>query len=232
MNALACLAEAFAWLIRPGIRRFILLPLAVNITLFAAGSYAAWHYSTTFIDHLLPGWLAWLHWLLYPLVALTLLILTYATFALMANLIAAPFNSLLAAAVEKAERGEPEPPVQPLWRDILASIAQEIHKALYFLALAIPTLILALILPPLAPVLWFAYAAWCAALQYLDYPMANNGIPFREQRRRLRQQRGNSLAYGSGVSLMTTVPLLNLIAMPVGVIAATLYWVRYLRQEN
>ena len=35
MNALACLAEAFAWLIRPGIRRFILLPLAVNITLFA-----------------------------------------------------------------------------------------------------------------------------------------------------------------------------------------------------
>ena len=93
-------------------------------------------------------------------------------------------------------------------------------------------LILALILPPLAPVLWFAYAAWCAALQYLDYPMANNGIPFREQRRRLRQQRGNSLAYGSGVSLMTTVPLLNLIAMPVGVIAATLYWVRYLRQEN
>jgi len=37
---------------------------------------------------------------------------------------------------------------------------------------------------------------------------------------------------GRSVSLMTTVPLLNLIAMPVGVIAATLYWVRYLRQEN
>ena len=232
MKALHCLAEAFTWLFRPGIRRYILLPLAVNIILFTAGSYAAWHYSTTLIDRLLPDWLAWLDWLLYPLIGLTLLILTYATFALMANLIAAPFNSLLAAAVEKAERGEPEPPAQPLWRDILASLIQEIHKALYFLALAVPTLILALILPPLAPVLWFAYAAWCAALQYLDYPMANNGIPFREQCRRLRQQRGNSLAYGSGVSLMTTVPLLNLIAMPVGVIAATLYWVRYLRQED
>ena len=229
MNALACLAEAFAWLFRPGIRRYTLLPLALNILLFTAGSYAAWHYSTTFIDHLLPGWLAWLHWLLYPLVALTLLILTYATFALMANLIAAPFNSLLAAAVEKAERGDPSPPATPLWRDILMSLIQELHKLLYFLALALPTLILALILPPLAPVLWFAYAAWCAALQYLDYPMANNGIPFREQRRRLRQQRGNSLAYGSGVSLMTTIPVLNLIAMPVSVIAATLYWVRYLR---
>ena len=43
MNALNCITEAFAWLFRPGIRRFILLPLAVNIVLFAAGSYAAFH---------------------------------------------------------------------------------------------------------------------------------------------------------------------------------------------
>ena len=43
MHALNCLAEAFTWLLRPGIRRFILLPLAVNITLFTAGSYAAFH---------------------------------------------------------------------------------------------------------------------------------------------------------------------------------------------
>ena len=49
MNALACLAEAFAWLFRPGIRRFILLPLAVNITLFAVGSYAAFHYGDALV---------------------------------------------------------------------------------------------------------------------------------------------------------------------------------------
>ena len=55
MKALHCLAEAFTWLFRPGIRRYILLPLAVNIILFTAGSYAAWHYSTTLIDRLLPG---------------------------------------------------------------------------------------------------------------------------------------------------------------------------------
>ena len=232
MNALNCITEAFAWLFRPGIRRFILLPLAVNIVLFAAGSYAAFHYGDALITAFLPGWLAWLHGLLYPLIAITLLILTWYGFSLMANLIAAPFNSLLAAAVEKAERDDPAPPELPLWRDILADIMQEIHKALYFLALAVPTLVLALLLPPLAPVLWFAYAAWCAALQYLDYPMANNGIPFHEERRLLRQRRGESLAYGGAVSLMTTVPVLNLIAMPVGVIAATLYWVRHLRQEN
>ena len=215
MNALACLAEAFAWLIRPGIRRFILLPLAVNITLFAAGSYAAFHYSDALVESLL---------------AVALLILTYYSFSLMANLIAAPFNSLLAAAVEKAERGDPSPPATPLWRDILMSLIQELHKLLYFLALALPTLILALILPPLAPVLWFLYTAWCAALQYLDYPMANNAVPFRAQRARLRQNRADTLACGGAISLLTTIPVLNLVAMPVGVIAATLYWCRHLRQ--
>jgi len=230
MNALNCLIEAFAWLFRPGIRRFILLPLAVNIILFAAGSYAAFHYGAALVESFLPGWLAWLHWLLYPLLTLALLILTYYGFSLMANLIAAPFNSLLAAAVEKIERGEPTPSDTPLWRDILASFAQELHKLLYFLALALPTLVLALILPPLAPVLWFAYTAWCAALQYMDYPMANNGIRFRAQRQRLRQKRGDVLACGGGISLLTTIPVINLVAMPVGVIAATLYWCRHLRE--
>ena len=230
MNALNCLTEAFAWLFRPGIRRFILLPLAVNITLFAAGSYAAFHYGAALVESFLPGWLAWLHWLLYPLLTVALLILTYYGFSLVANLIAAPFNSLLAAAVEKIERGEPTPSDTPLWREIVASFAQELHKLLYFLALALPTLILALILPPLAPVLWFLYTAWCAALQYLDYPMANNGIRFRAQRQRLREKRGDVLACGGGISLLTTIPVINLVAMPVGVIAATLYWCRHLRE--
>ena len=139
-------------------------------------------------------------------------------------------RSLLAAAVEKIERGDPSPPATPLWRDILMSLIQELHKLLYFLALALPTLILALILPPLAPVLWFLYTAWCAALQYLDYPMANNAVPFRTQRARLRQNRADTLACGGAISLLTTIPVLNLVAMPVGVIAATLYWCRHLRQ--
>ena len=230
MNALNCFSEAFGWLFRPGIRRFILLPLAVNITLFAAGSYAAFHYGAALVESFLPGWLAWLHWLLYPLLTVALLILTYYGFSLMANLIAAPFNSLLAAAVEKIERGEPMPSDTPLWREIVASFAQELHKLLYFLALALPTLVLALILPPLAPVLWFAYTAWCAALQYMDYPMANNGIRFRAQRQRLREKRGDVLACGGGISLLTTIPVINLVAMPVGVIAATLYWCRHLRE--
>ena len=110
------------------------------------------------------------------------------------------------------------------------SLIQELHKLLYFLALALPTLILALILPPFAPVLWFLYTAWCAALQYLDYPMANNAVPFRAQRARLRQNRADTLACGGAISLLTTIPVLNLVAMPVGVIAATLYWCRHLRQ--
>ncbi|MDO4642667.1 MAG: sulfate transporter CysZ [Cardiobacteriaceae bacterium] len=231
MNALHCLAEGFSWLLRPGIRRFIFIPLLINCMLFSVGSYTAFHYGNIWIHYFLPQWLAWLHWLLYPLIAITLVIVIFYTFSLVANLIAAPFNSLLAEAVEKMETGNLTAIQQPLWQEIVTSVGQEIHKILYFLSLAIPTFIIGLILPPFAPIIWFCYSAWCAALQYMDYPMTNHGIAFRKQRQLLRARRIDSLGYGGIVTFMTTIPLLNLIAMPVSVIAATLYYCRHIRHS-
>lgn len=234
MNAVNCLQEAFTWLFRPRIRRFILLPLAVNIALFGAGTYTVIRYSETWMNRFLPqdSWLSYFRWLLWPLLAFTLILIIFYTFSLFANLIAAPFNSLLAAAVEKVETGVPPESGYSLGKEILLSIKQECQKMLYFLLLGIPTLIFALIFTPVAPFLWFIYAAWCAALQYMDYPMANHGIVFREQRHKLRQKRTDTLTFGSLAVVLTLIPGLNFIAMPVSVIAATLYWCRTLQQRE
>lgn len=234
MNALHCLQDAFSWLLRPRIRRFILLPLAVNTALFGVGTYAVIRYSESWMNHFLPqdSWLSYFRWLLWPLVAFTLILVIFYTFSLLANLIAAPFNSLLAAAVEKIETGQSPDSGYSLGKEILLSIEQECRKMVYFLLLGIPTLILALLLPPVAPFVWFVYAAWCAALQYMDYPMANHGIAFREQRHKLRQKRTDTLSFGSLSVVLTLIPGLNFIAMPVSVIAATLYWCRTLQQRS
>ena len=45
--------------------------------------------------------MGWLHWLLWPLFVLTVLIVVFYAFSLVANVIAAPFNSLLAERVGK-----------------------------------------------------------------------------------------------------------------------------------
>lgn len=52
------------------------------------------------MEQKLPNWLHWLDWLLWPIVVLALLIIVFYSFTLVANLIASPFNGILA---EKAE---------------------------------------------------------------------------------------------------------------------------------
>ena len=56
----------------------------------------------------LGAWLDWLRYLLWPLFVLTAVLLVFYTFSLLTNLIAAPFNGLLAEAVEKLAAGPGE----------------------------------------------------------------------------------------------------------------------------
>ena len=94
---------------------------------------------------------------------------------------------------------------------------------MYFALRAVPLLILFLIpgLNLLAPLLWLAFSAWFLALEYADFPMANHGLGFKEQHRRLKQQRLTSLGFGAGATLLTLIPVLNFVAVPAAVAGAT-----------
>ncbi|MDQ2694023.1 MAG: sulfate transporter CysZ, partial [Pseudomonadota bacterium] len=187
-----------------------------------------------------PSWLAWLawlldwlltlvSWLLWPLFAITILIITFYTFTLVANLIAAPFNGILAERVEDlALPGRTRPPGRPLWQEAVIAPLAELRKLGYFLLRALPLLVLFLIpvLNVAAPFLWAAFGAWMLALQYVDYPMGNHGVAFRDQRQIMAQRRLLALGFGAGVLLMTLVPVLNFLSMPTAVIGATLLWVK------
>ncbi len=231
MKSLACLLEAFSWLTRPGLRKFIWGPLSINILVFTLGGWALLHYFGALMNHFLPAdsWQYYLRWLLWPIIAIALVVVVFYTFSLLANIIAAPFNSFLAEAVERIESGrQPDPVAGNLWQEAWGSVIQEIRKAAFFIVRAIPIVILSFI-PGLnfaAPFLWFVYSAWVAYLQYMDYPMANHGIAFSRQRQLLAGRPLDTFGFGALVTLMLTIPILNLIAMPVAVIGASLHWSR------
>ncbi len=104
----------------PGLRRFVAIPLGINILVFSAAIYwgvgrfedlIAWLQSRL---PRLPDWLSWLRWLeqglewvLWPLFIMLAALLVFYGFTLVANLISAPFNGLLAEKVEHLERGAP-----------------------------------------------------------------------------------------------------------------------------
>lgn len=218
--------KGFNLIRRPGLRRFVLIPLLVNITLFSGGIWLAGSYFAGLMAVLLPQGFGWLEWLLWPVFSVALLLTMFYSFTLLANFICAPFNGLLAEAVELELKGEMQGNnislIQAL-KDTPKSLWSEARKLGYFLSRAIPLLILFFI-PPLnivAPFLWIAFSASLLAREYFDYPMANHGHNFQQQRQTLKQHRLSSLGFGGSIMFLTMIPVVNFIVMPLAVAGAT-----------
>jgi len=160
-------------------------------------------------------------------------LLVFYTFSLLTNLIAAPFNGLLAEAVERKLTGrstEAGGGLARLAKDAVASIASELRKLLYFALRAVPLLILSLIpvVNVAAPLLWFLLMAWMLTVEYADYPMGNHGITFPGQRKLLASRRYLSLGFGGLMTVVLMIPGLNFLVIPAGVAGATAMWVEQL----
>ncbi|KPJ95348.1 MAG: sulfate transporter, partial [Gammaproteobacteria bacterium SG8_11] len=189
-----------------------------------------------FLDWLmpeLPQWLQWLSWIMWFVFAIGGLLILFFTFSLLANLVSAPFNGLLAEAVEKHLTGQTLQGGEGSFiMSIVPAILHEIKKMGYFLAWAIPFLVLFIIpgVNLVAPVLWFVFSAWMLALEYADYPMGNHNILFTEQRQTVSKKRFLNLGFGSAVSVATMTPILNFLVMPAAVAGATALWVDQLEE--
>lgn len=217
----------------PGIRRFVLLPLLTNIILVGGALFYLFSHLDTWITQLIgqiPDFLSWLSYLLWPLLAITILATFSYFFSTLANFIAAPFNGLLAEKVEEKLIGAPvnDDGLMSVIKDVPRVLAREWRKLLYTLPKAIG-LFLLLLIPALGqtigPLLWFLFTAWMLAIQYCDYPFDNHKVSFDQMRHNLKQKQGKAYSFGILVSVFTTIPILNLIVMPVAVCGATAMWV-------
>jgi CysZ protein len=232
LRGAAYLWRGFKLITQDGLRRYVIVPLIINIVLFGGALWYGADKFGSFIDGLLPAWLDWLRWLLWPLFAAAVLIAAFYTFAIVANFISAPFNSLLAAQVERrltAGKPSAETPFS-----IIESLAHEVKKILFLLGWAVPLAVMFLIpgVNLLAPFAWLLFSAWMLALEYCDYPMGNHGISFQEQRRLLRRRGFLNLGFGAATLFVTSVPLLNLVAIPAAVAGATALWIENMRGER
>ena len=221
------LLSGFKLILKPGVRVYVIIPLLINSLLFTAAILYGANTLNELIDTLLVQWhwLEWLTWLLWPIFVIIALAIVFFCFSIIANLIGAPFNGFLSAAVERSLTGlevksENE---QALTKVVVLAFKSEFQKILYFIIRAIPLLIL-FVLPIVnvaAPFIWFLFTAWMLTIEYGDYPMGNHDIDFKQQREKLRLNRQLAFGFGSGVMLLTMIPVINFLAMPVAVAGAT-----------
>ncbi len=230
MVGIRCFLTGLGLLARPGIRIYVLVPLLVNVTVFAlliwwsAQQLNEWVASVT---AWLPDWLDFLGGLIWVVFALTVMFALVFGFSIVANLIAAPFNGFLAAAVESHLSGEPVPDSgRSLAGEVVHGVARELRKFGYYLPRVLGLFLLSFVpfISPFAPLLWLLFTGWMMALQYIDYPMDNNGRSFVELRDSLQNNRIAALGFGLTILAAALVPIVNFVVMPAAVAGATVYW--------
>ncbi len=217
----------------PCLRRYVLVPLVINVVLMVAliglfgwqlgGWLDAWLAG-------LPDWLAWLETALWWLGLLMASLVFCYVFTFLANLIASPFNGMLSAQVEQLLTGNKPVSHMTLAAEMADGVVGELRRLRFYLgrALLLAAVSLVLLFVPIAnlaiPFLWFGFGAYMLAFEYLDQPMANRGMAFDAKLAYLRSRRCRHLGFGSVVTLITAIPLANLLIMPAAVAgAAALY---------
>ena len=227
------LREGWQRIRQPGLRRFLVIPLLLNLTLFLALISWGVRQFNYWMDRLmphLPEWAAFVEWLLWPLFALVVLLVLFFGFSIVANLIASPFYGFLAEKIAEQERGLVSPPTS--WQEILMvipkSLGRECRKIVYYLPRLLALLLLTLIpvVNLVASPLLLAFGVWMMAVQYIDYQADNDQVGFMDMLRWMRGRRGLSLGFGLPVYIGMLIPLVNLLVMPSAVAGSTLLWVR------
>ena len=232
--------QGFSLITQKGIRPFVLIPLLVNILVFTLGVWLAKSQFDLLMAKMLawlPSWLSWVEWLLWPIFAVLILIAVFYSFTIVANLIASPFNSMLAERVEQKLNGQVIPETngfKALLKNSGKALASEFRKVLYSLKW-LPVLLIITIIPGLniiAPFAWAIYGAWMLSLQYTDFAMGNHQLFIKDELPLLRKNRSIALGFGGILTVLMMIPVVNFFVMPVGVAAGAAFWVGKLSKTN
>jgi len=219
-----------------GIRRFVFIPLLINLLLFSGAFYYMFieleHYMSVLMSWL-PDWLSWLSTLLWPFAVISVLVIFSFLFSTAANWLAAPFNGLLSEKVENILLGQSavNGEMLDIVKDVPRTLGREWTKLAYYLPRAIGFFIILWIIPVFGQIIWFLFVSWMMAVQYQDYPFDNHKVPFNTMKDALKQHQGLSYSFGMSVALFAMIPLINLVIMPVAICGATALWVDHYRDE-
>jgi len=226
-----------------GIRRFVIVPLLINIAVF---SLLGWFAYTSFVSWLegfsIVNWAANVPFLgavlgfIQTLLAAAIFLVLVFLLALCSNFLAAPFNGLLAERVEAHLTGEPPPntSIVQLLTSLPRTLGSEVRKLIYLalMLLIIGALHWIPIINVVAPILLLVFGAWMFSIEYWDYPMGNHQMLFKDVRGFARMHKPAALGFGSVIAFASSIPIVNFFIMPIAVAAATALWVDHFKYET
>lgn len=231
--------DGFRLISKPGLRRFVVIPLIINIIMFAVLFFVMRRYVNEFnywFVNFLPAWLHWLSVILWFLFIISFFLIFVYTFVTVTNLLCAPFNSFLAEKVELYLTGKIQEPrtLYENMKDIPRIVGRQLCILGYYLPRAFIILILFFVpvVQGVAAIIWFIFHAWFMTMTYIDYPTDNQRVAMRDVRIWMKKKRWVSIGFGMSVLIATMIPVINFFTIPAAVAAATKLWLREQNQQS
>ncbi len=232
LRGAGCPWRAIRLLVRqPVLWRYVAIPVGLNllvgVVLYTTLLLAGFH----LIGVLVEGWPPWMDWLLRGLLVIALFVALGYLLVRFGVVLGAPFYSRLSELLEERLRGTApaSPPITltGIARDLGRAMAFELKKLLLALAIGLPMLLLHLI-PGAGSVLallgGLALGATLACLDFFDPPLERRGLSFRAKLGFIRRHLPASAGFGLVCLGLVSLPLLNLLTVPVCIAAGTIFF--------
>jgi CysZ protein len=182
----------------------------------------------------LPSGVAFFDDILRIVLAIALFIILGLLLVQFGAILAAPWYGSLAEQVERHQLGQlPTSGKVTLGRalqDIGRAIGFQLKKLLLFFC-TVPLLLFVNLLPGIGTLIsgvgWVALAAIMVFLDFLDPPLERRRLRFRTKFSMVRRTFPASITFGLMLLWLVSIPLLNLLTVPICIVAGTLYCCDY-----
>lgn len=221
------------WAVRHGREwRFGMIPALITFVGYVAAltALAVWaddlvDWATPFADHWASPWVGLFRGLLTASLFGGGLLLALISFTAVTLLVGQPFYETIAARVDRAAGGAPEPVQLSLWREAFIS-ARDSLRLLVRVALFGAALFLLGFLPvvgqTVAPAVGFCVSGFFLTLELTGTAFQRRAVPLTTRRRLMRGRLPLTLGFGVPLALAFLVPLAAVFLMPGAVAGATL----------
>lgn len=216
---------------QPQLRRLAMMPLVVNIVIFIVGVPLAVWGTVGIVGGLVHGsgfWGDLLRGVFQVLAAMAVILASFFLFVIIGNIVAAPFNSKLSAAVETHLTGAVPTGTTTMLTDARRSVATALGRLVMFLLLY-PPIFLTQFIPIvgvlLQPLLAALYAAFVLSIDFSDFAFERHIDRFGRKVGFVWHRKSLYLGFGLVAVAMAIVPIINLLLLPVGVVAATILYI-------
>ena len=153
------------------------------------------------------------------LMFLLTLLIAYFLYLPVARVLLAPFAEALSRKTRSINTGRTIRHDNQGWR---RAMWEGLKLVSFQAVVALAALALGLAFPPVGAPIGVAVAIFLGGLDFFDIPLSTRGLRLRKKLGVIWRNKSLALGFGVAAYLMLLIPVINMLALPVGVVGATL----------